>query len=160
MFEIKYNIRLNEHDRPCIELPDDYDQNPEDKFFAIEIARYYLQLVFANMDTKIYDQQTFDVMDESIRLLGQIGDKMAEIQYDNMRAKGELAMIMAGTYHISVDSIEERDALPDTNIVYENKIFDRVIGLKVGVFTPIGNGWHVDRYELVDDITNENWVKT
>lgn len=160
MFEIKYDIGLNENRRPCIELPDEYDQNPEDKFFAIEIARYYLQMVYAKMDDQIYDQNTFDVMDETIRLLGQIGDEMAEIQYTNMRSQGELAMIMAGTYHISVNSIEERDALPENDIVYNNKLFDRVVGFKVAVFTKMEDGGlHVDRYELQDGITNENWIK-
>lgn len=161
MFEIKYSIGLNEQGRPCIELPEDYDQNPEDKFFAIEIARYYLQVVFAKMDETRYDQQTISVMDEGIRLLGQIGDEMAEIQYNNMRSQGELAMMMAGTYHISVNSIEERDALPEKNILYNNKLFDRVEGLKIMVqtydaetFLPV-----LTIYELQNGTTNENWVK-
>ena len=160
MYEIRYGITLNEAGRPCIELPEDYDQNPEDKFFAIEIARYYLQRVFENMDSSIFDPTSFSVMDESISLLGQLGDEMAEIQYHGMRTQGQLMMAMNTGYHVKVNNIEERDALPEKNIYYNNRLFDRVEGLKVSVETDLGEGiYGSDRYELVDGITNEHWKK-
>ena len=160
MHKIYYDIELNENGRPCIALPDEYEQKPEDKFFAIEIARYYLQMVAANMDESIYDQNTFDVMDETIRMLGQIGDEMAVIQYDMMRSQGEISMMMEKRYHVMVESIEERDALPDKDIVYNGKIFDRDEGLRVCVQQDKEDGtWEYEHYELQNGITNENWVK-
>jgi len=161
MYEIKYGIELNEQGRPCVALPDDYEQKPEDKFFAIEIARYYLQTVEAGMDESIFDQNTFRVMDETIRLLGQLGDEMALITYEGMKVQGDLKMMMDSAYHIEVIGIEERDALPDKDIVYADRIFDRVEGLKVYVNFTIED-YDADLagvYELVDGITNENWVK-
>ena len=161
MYRIDYEISLNENGRPCIELPDEYEQKPEDKFFAIEIARYYMQMVAENMDETIFDDHTFRVMDESIRLLGQLGDEMAEIQYDSMRTQGEVRKMMNPVYHIEVIGIEGRDALPEKDIVYENKIFDRFEGLRVYVNFAIEN-WNKELagiYELRDGITNEHWVK-
>ena len=160
MYEIKYAVALNEDGRPCIELDDDYEHRPEDKFFAIEIARYYLQMVEANMDDTIYDQQTLETMDIAIRLLGQVGDEMAVLQYENMRSQGQITMMMDRRFHMTVYSIEERDALPDKNILYRDKIFDRVEGLKVCVETRTDDGvFHCDYFELKDGITNEHWVK-
>lgn len=160
MHRIDYDIELNESGRPCIALPDEYEQKPEDKFFAIEIARYYLQMVAANMDDQIYDQNTFEVMDETIRMLGQIGDEMAAIQYDMMRNQGELAMMLDSKYHVMVESIEERDALPDKNIYYSGKLFDRIEGLRVCVQQDKEDGtWEYEYYELQNGIDNENWVK-
>ena len=160
MYEIKYGIALNEDGRPCITLDDDYEHRPEDKFFAIEIARYYMQMVSENMDDTIFDQHTFAVMDESIRLLGQLGDEMAAIQYESMRSQGEITMMMNRRFHLTVYSIEERDALPDKDIQYRDKIFDRVEGLKVCVETKTEDGvFHCDYFELKDGITNEHWVK-
>ena len=161
MYKIKYEISLNEDGRPCIEPPDDYDQNPEDKFFAMEIARYYMQLVAANMDDNIFDQHTFRVMDESIRLLGQLGDEMAGIIYEGMRTQGEIKMMMDSTHHIEVIGIEARDALPDKDIVYMDRIYDRVEGLKVYVNFTIEDydAELAGVYELKDGITNEHWVK-
>ena len=161
MFEIKYDIELNEDGRPCIGLSEDYEHNPEDKFFAIEIARYYLQMIHANMDETIYDQNTFDAMDDTIQLLGQIGDEMAEIQYNNMKTHGEFGMMMDNSYHVKVNNIEERDALPEKDILYNNKIFDRVEGLKVLVETDENNDadYKHQYFELQNGITNENWVK-
>jgi len=161
MYTIKYEISLNEDGRPCIELPEDYDQNPEDKFFAIEIARYYMQMVAERMDDNVFDQHTFRVMDEGIRLLGQLGDEVAEIIYHGMRTQGQVKMIMDSSYHIEVIGIEGRDALPDKDIVYMNKIFDRVEGLKVYVNFNIEDydAELAGVYELKDGITNEHWVK-
>jgi hypothetical protein len=161
MYRIDYEISLNENGRPCIELPDEYEQKPEDKFFAIEIARYYMQMVAENMDETIFDDHTFRVMDESIRLLGQLGDEMAEIQYEGMRAQGQIKMMMDSPYHVEVLGIEGRDALPEKDIVYHDRIFDRVEGLRVYVNFAIED-WDADLagvYELKDGITNEHWVK-
>jgi len=161
MYEIKYEISLNDDGRPCIELPEDYDQNPEDKFFALEIARYYMQMVAANMDDNVFDQHTFRVMDESIRLIGQLGDEVAAILYDGMRTQGQLSLMMDSAYHVEVIGIEARDALPEKNIAYSNKLFDRTEGLRVYVNFNIEDydSELAGVYELKDGITNEHWVK-
>ena len=43
MHNIEYEIKLNEQGRPCISIPENHENNPEDKFFAIELARYLPQ---------------------------------------------------------------------------------------------------------------------
>jgi hypothetical protein len=159
MYEIEYKIGLNEQGRPYIELPEDYEQRPEDRFFAIEITRYILQDLLKRRSPDL-DPHTIGVIDEAERLLGQLGDEIAEILYEGMRTQGDFKMMMGGTFHVGVNSVEERNELPDKDILYDKKIFDRIEGLKVAVFTPLeGGGTHVDRYELVDGITNEHWIK-
>lgn len=158
MFKIEYEIGLNEAGRPCIELLEDYEQNPEDRFFAIEIARYILQDVHGRR-TDDLDERTITALQDSAALLGQLGDEMGEILYGRMRTSGEAAMIFDKVHNISVNSIEERDALPDKDILYNDKIYDRVEGFRVCVVTKVGEGFHFDRYELVDGIANEHWKK-
>ena len=159
MFRINYEIGLNESGRPCIELPKDYEQKPEDRFFAMEITRFILQDLLARR-TPDLDSDTVQQMDEAERLLGQLGDEVAEVLYENMRIAAETTLIYGRKSSILVKSIKERDALPDKDILHNNMVFDRVEGLFVVVQTPIdGGGWHFDRYKLVDGITNENWVK-
>ena len=159
MFEIKYEIGLNENGRPSIELPKDYEQNPEDRFFTMEITRYILQDLL-NRRTPDLDSNTVQQLDEAERLLGQLGDEMAAILYDNMRLAAETTLIYGKKPSITVYSIEERDALPDKDILYDNMLFDRKEGLKVDIMTPMdGGGWYCDYYKLVGGITNENWVK-
>ena len=70
MLKIEYEIKLNERGRPCIELAPDYPHHTEDKFFAVELSRYYLQRVFNGMGSR-FDQHTKDMVDISIRGLGQ-----------------------------------------------------------------------------------------
>lgn len=158
MHNIRYEIGLNEQGRPCIELPEDYEQRPEDRFFALEICRYMLQDLMARR-TEDLDSDTVEQMDEAERLLGQLGDEVAAILYDMMKSQGEAIMMLEPSYHITLKTIEERDALPETDIIFNDMIFNRVEGLKVAVqlyednFTP-----YIEIYELVDGITNEHWV--
>jgi len=160
MYKIEYQIGLNEQGRPHIGLPEDYEQKPEDRFFAIEIARYMLQDLLRRRTSEL-DPHTIGAMDEAERLLGQLGDEVAEILYEGMRVQGEMRMMMDCAYHIQVTSIEERDALPDKDIVYEDKIYDRVSGLRVYVLQPLENYDKEESglYELIHGITNEHWKK-
>ena len=160
MFRINYEIGLNESKRPCIELPEDYEQNPEDRFFAMEITRYILQDLLKRR-TPDLDSDTVQQMDEAERLLGQLGDDVAEILYGVMRNSAELQLSFDCAYHSQVNSIEERDALPEKDIIYEGKIYDRVEGLRVYVLQPlkIYDKEVSGAYELVDGITNEHWKK-
>ncbi len=159
MSEIKYEIGLNEQERPYIKLPEDYEQKPEDRFFAMEITRYILQDLLKRKINDL-DSDTIQQMDEAERLLGQLGDGVATLLYERMRVAAETTLIYGKKPSITVNSIEERDALPDKDILYDNMLFDRKEGLEVHVMTRLnGGGWHCDYYKLVDGITNENWVK-
>jgi len=160
MFNIKYKIGLNEHKRPCIELPLDYEQRPEDRFFVIEVTRYILQDLLKRRTEKL-DKRTTIALRDAEALLGQLGDESAKILYGNMRLQGDVALMMDSAYHIEVNGIEERDNLPETDIIYKDKIFDREIGLRVYVNYPLENydKEKAGAYELVDGITNEHWKK-
>ena len=78
MHTIDYEINLNERGRPCIGLPASYKDKPEDKFFAMEIARYVLQNTYDRLSEK-FDKETAKNIDITIRMLGQMGDQMAEL---------------------------------------------------------------------------------
>ena len=116
MFKIEYDINLNDKGRPYIFLPDNYEQNPEDRFFVIEITRYILGDLLARRNSNL-DTNTVQYIGEAERLLGQIGDEMSAILFENMEAAGELKMMMGVNFHIEVENIEERDNLPNTNII-------------------------------------------
>lgn len=150
MYNINYDIELNDNGRPFINLPPDYEQNPEDRFFVLEIVRYMLQDLIIRNDNKL-DNKTVDVMSNAENFIGQISDEVAHLIYGQMKSIGDVEMLMEREYHIKVNTIEERDLLPDKGILYDGKIFDRVEGLKVYINDII--------YELVGGITNEHWVK-
>jgi len=150
MLGIEYEIKLNDTGRPCIELSSEYKDKAEDKFFSIELARYFLQSVYARRSSE-FDQESSNAMDIGIRLLGQIGDEMAEILWNNMKNLGDIAFITECRYHIMVKTIEERDKLSDKGIIEGNKLFIKQEGLKVLVTN------EMKIYELKGGITNENW---
>ena len=80
---------LDERGRPCIGLPAIYKDKPEDKFFAIEIARYVLQNTYDRLSEN-FDEDTAKKIDLTIRVLGQVSDEMAELLWNTMKAYGRL----------------------------------------------------------------------
>jgi len=152
MHTIDYEINLNEHGRPCIGLPPSYKDKPEDKFFAIEIARYVLQGVY-NSRSAEFDEEAAKTIDITIRLLGQVGDQMAELLWNTMKAYGDTEMVMGRTYYVAVDTLEERNSLAITGILEGERLFLREEGLRVLVRK------ENKIFELKGGNTNENWVE-
>lgn len=150
MYTIEYDIQLNEAGRPYVELPDDYENQPEDRFFSIEMTRYILQDLIYRRSTEL-DENTNKHLDNTINLLGQVSDEMAEILFGEMRRMADVEIMLNPKYHIQIESIEDRNALPEKFIYYNNKIFDRIVGLRVLVTK------EMKIYELTEGITNENW---
>jgi len=150
MYEIKYEIKLNESGRPCIDLPPDYEEKPEDKFFAMEITRYLLQKTFDNRSSK-FDPETAKNINIGITVIQQVSDEIARILWQNMKIMGDTSLLFDKKYHIQVKTIEERDNLKHNGILYNDKIYIRQEGLKVFVSD------EMKVYELKDGINNENW---
>ena len=152
MHTIDYEINLNERGRPCIGLPTSYKDKPEDKFFAMEIARYVLQNTYDRLSEN-FDIETAKKLDITLRVLGQIGDQMAELLWNSMKTSGDAEMIMGKSYNVAVDTIEERDSLATTGILEGENIFLRTEGLKV--FVKNEN----KIYMLNGGDKNENWIE-
>ena len=92
MFKINYEIGLNDNGRPCIELPKDYKQRPEDRFFAIEITRYILQDLLNRLGGDLEPSDTKQ-LDEAERLLGQVGDEISELLFKKIRLGDKIKLI-------------------------------------------------------------------
>jgi hypothetical protein len=148
---IDYEIKLNDSGRPCIDLPPDYPQIPENQFFALEMCRYILQKTHAGMNVPPFDQHTVDTMDASIRMIGQVSDEVARLLWHSMKAQGD-ATLAFGRWHVHVDTIEERDAIPEHGIVQDGKLYLREEGFIVFVLKG------AQRFKLKDGTTNDNWV--
>lgn len=150
MYEILYEIKINENNRPYIDLPEDYEDKMEDKFFVMELVYYILKDTLKRRNSEL-DSNTNKLINSVISLLTQISDEMAFLVYKKMKNAGDLNFFMNNNYHIMVPTIEMRNKLPLNNITYENKLFDRREGLKVFVVEDL------NIYILENGIKNENW---
>lgn len=151
MYTIEYDIKLNESGRPCIDLPQEHEDKPEDKFLALELARYVLQGVYMRKSSE-FNPETGEKLEIAINLLGQIGDEVAALLWEGMKLSGDAAFIMNSRYHIQVETVEERDKLGFVS-VYNSKVFKRQEGLKVLVTN------EMKVYKLQGGIENENWTE-
>jgi hypothetical protein len=152
MNKIEYEIVLNKSGRPCIGLSNQYEDKPEDKFFALELTRYILENVYARR-SKQFDEETAKQINQAITLLQQIGDEIAEILWQNMKLLGDTSILFNKPYHVQVKTIEERNQLSFNGILAEDKIYLRQEGLRVLVTD------EMKIYELKGGIDNENWCE-
>jgi hypothetical protein len=153
MAEIKYEIKLNDKGRPCIDLPNHKD-SPEDKFMVIELARYILTETYNRLSPE-FDEEAKKSIGITINCLGQMGDEIAEILWNSMKASGDIQIILGKRYHVTVNSIEERNKIDDKGIIDGDRLYIRQEGLRVAVRED--ETWKV--YELQGGITNDNWVE-
>jgi hypothetical protein len=152
MLKIEYEIKLNNTDdgeRPYISLADDYENKPEDRFFALEIARYILTDTLNRNQGKL-DKNTVDYMMTSISTLEIISDEVAKLIYESMKLQGESSTLL-GNYSFSVKDLDELYSLNYNGIIRNEKIFFREEGLKVYV------SLEEKIYVLTDGIDNEHW---
>ena len=156
MNTIEYEIGLNETGRPFIGFPAEYKPTAEDRFMALELARYIILTTHGRMTIPPFNQDTIDKIGETLAILGQISDEVAEIIWHNMKAAGEAQMILGAKFHVQCENIEDRNKIDDRGILYFGKLYQRQEGLKV-LCQDNDNVWKI--YELKDGITNENWVE-
>lgn len=150
MLKLEYEIKLSELGRPYIELPLDYENNPEDKYFAIEMTRTLLTSFYNRRKNEV-DKTTSDALDLSINLLGQVGDEMAYILYNNMIAQGELdRLINNKPYYGVFESIDELRKVGDY-VCYESKLYKKENGLCVLVKKDFNNFDEDTLYIFIED---------
>lgn len=152
MHKIEYEIKLNENGRPYIYLPEDFEDKSEHKFFVMELTIYMLQEIYHKRINQL-DQNTIDKLKQSIDVLLMVSDEAADIIKGQLETMGDVSLITNKAHHIQVKTIKERDNLNYNGIIYNNKIFKRIEGLKVLVTEDM------KIYELKDGIDNKNWVE-
>lgn len=150
---IKYNIGIDDDGLPMIILDSDYSDTPENKFFCFQMVNYLLTTIRNRNSNNSDNVSDLLMLDSVIDYLSNINYEMSLIIVDLMRNMGDISMTLDVKYNIKVNTLEDRDNLNNYNIVYENKLFDRVNGLKVLVLEDN------NIYELIDGITNDNWKK-
>jgi len=124
MFKIEYSILINEDGHPYISFADNYEQKPEDKFFAFEITRY---IVHAMIESGKYPKPEQDILQSNFHFLNSVSSEMGILLIDQMRSMGEFSKSFETAYNFKV---AKRDELTATeSYYYDNKIFDKEEGL-------------------------------
>lgn len=152
MLNFEYEIRLNDENRPCVYIPDTYQDKPEDKFMAFELTRYVIGNML-NLRGNELPEGERNAVQKTLENLEILSDELALILKKEMEVMGEIALSTYREYHVTVDTIEDRDKLKYVGFIHKGKIYKRAIGLKVLVLKDM------NVYELVDGIDNENWRK-
>lgn len=152
MYNIEYEVKLNDYGRPYVKIPNDYIDQPEDKFFGIEITRYVLNDVFSRRSDDM-DENTIKNLQICIGILNQLGDEVAMILLDGMKTSGEFDLAMQKNFYIQAQSLEGLDENNFADYIYYNdKLYKRKEGLRALITD------ENQLYELKkDEENNLNW---
>lgn len=130
MYNIEYEVRLNQYGRPHIGLPTNRIDQPEDKFLAIELTTYILNDVFSRR-TDEFDPKTIENMKICIGMLQELGDEVAKILLDGMKTSGEFDLVMQKNFYIKAETFDELNDNDFTEYMYyNNKLYKKREGLK------------------------------
>ena len=150
MHRFEYEIQLNEDGRPYINIPENYTEKPEDKFMALELTCYILRKLLETRQESL-DDEAIQSLEISFDTLIKISDEVGMLIKNDMETLGDMVMQVNNQYHFQVKTITEMNSLNYNGIIRGDKIFKRVIGLRVLINS------ENKIYELVDGIDNENW---
>jgi hypothetical protein len=145
MYTINYEIKLNDEGRPYIEFPEDYDHKPEDKFFAMEFARYLLNNVYEKRFLSEDSEQRKEAMgyehfeeakaitESILESLEHISDEMAYIIKEGMEVTGELLgeVNKHRGYRFTVETLEELESIEGDGIISGDMIYKKEDGVTV-----------------------------
>ena len=152
MLNFEYSIKLNDEGRPYIHIPDTYIDKSEDKFMALELSRYVFNSLLLLRSSDLPPDQ-LKALESTYETLETISDELAILLRGQMEMLGEAEIIMYKEYHVAVKNKKELFDLEYDNIIYNGRIFKRMIGLRVIIQEDM------DVFELVDGIDNEHWKK-
>lgn len=160
MFSFNYDIELTEEGRPYIS-PVGETKNEmnivEHKFLGLELAR---SIISSTIDLHELDPIKKPLPEEELLRLKKLEYEISRISNifaitikEQFELMGFADRILNKNFDISVYTEKERDDLKYIGNIFDNKTYDRKIGLKVKV---LRTG---DIFELVDGIDNIHWTK-
>lgn len=130
MYNIEYEVKLNDQGRPHIGLPANRIDQPEDKFMVIELAMYILNDVFTRR-IEHFDANTVENLKICIDILRQLGDEIALILLDGMKTSGEFDLVMQKNFYLKAQTFNELEETDFTEYMYyNNKLYKKREGLK------------------------------
>lgn len=150
MLNFEYQIKLNDDDRPYIDIPEEYQNKTEDQFMVLEMSRYLI-LSLLNLRRSELPENEVKALESSFDTLEVLSDELGILLKKQMEVLGETVLETARNHHITLDTLDQRNELNYNGIIYDGKLFKRVMGLKVLVLE------NMEIYELVDGIDNEHW---
>lgn len=154
MYSFNYEIRLNDKGRPYIHLLDNHENRTEDRFMALEIARYVLYDLAKNKKNTL-PEHFVEELQKAGDIVGQLSDKLAELikgQMDLMEGLKRDLHVFANpvktdevrNFDIEIETLLGRDNLP---------IGKRIDGLRVLVSE------NQKVYILKGGIGNNHWTE-
>jgi len=93
MFNLKYEIKLNDDGIPYVDLDKNQVDHPEHKFMAVEITRYLLVQLLEDNEThnELTDETAISVASAGM-LLDQISDRLGKLIAGQNNALDELGL--------------------------------------------------------------------
>lgn len=139
MRSLNYKIEIDKDGQPFVVLPNNYKDNKYDKFMILSLAtNMFTNILNKNIEDGFPEELSFSDEEErekSVYFLENLIAAMSEIVFNfseiikkEIQETNKSSKTKKPTkkkYHIIVDNLKERNELPDYNIIYGDKIYER-----------------------------------
>jgi hypothetical protein len=127
MFKIEYDIKIAEEDNyPYIQLADEYNEKPEDKFFVLELTKYLLHNL---IESKRYDSDPVMNLEmlTTFNFIELLSEEVGKLIVAEMSLTGKINSAISAFYHFKVNTIKD---LTSKSVYHSSgKIFIKKDGL-------------------------------
>jgi len=128
MYNIEYEIILDQNNRPIVGMSDENISKTENIFCILELAKFYIENSLLNINQNMNEDE-LNISSSIIRFFEDVTEEMSNVTLDYMKLNGEIDMLNNKDYHIKVDTIEKLEKI-NKPVVYDSKIYNITPKLK------------------------------
>lgn len=128
MYNIEYEIILDQNNRPIVGMSDENISKTENIFCILELAKFYIENSLLNINQNM-NKDELNISSSIIRFFEDVTEEMSNVTLDYMKLNGEIDMLNNKDYHIKVDTIEKLEKI-NKPVVYDSKIYNITPKLK------------------------------
>lgn len=130
MYNIEYDLKLDENGLPYIEIPENSEVRIEHRFFNMAMVEYMLTMSF-ELTKHGFDEKTANEMVNVLKWITEVKLSLGDIVLEQMEIMGDVEFAISKNYHFKVNNLNELENLYD-KFIYDGKLFHKkndLIGL-------------------------------
>lgn len=128
MYKIEYDIKMDENGEMFVKLNDGYQDNAEDKFLVLELAKHLLNNTYSQNK---YEEPENTHFLNTITFLDSVSYEIGLIIKSQMKETGDLLKNLNDTFHFKVKSLNELSEIRKPEHQIDDIIYEIYDGIKV-----------------------------
>lgn len=127
MYNIEYDLKLDENGLPYIEIPEPSEIRIQHRFFSMAMVEYMITMSFDAIKDN-FDDKNANEIETVLKWISDIRLSLGDIVLEQMEIMGDVELAISKSYHFKVNNLNELENLYD-KFIYDGKLFNKKNGL-------------------------------